>query len=196
MTAILTALCDAMGWATIDYSRPHSLKRFVIFTIFICIGYFVIWFYWQGRNWARIGVLLTSGASIFNLLKWNRTSPVLLTVPAHIMLATEAVLGAALLYYLNTRPVLEFFYPENKEAIPRYGWGRILLGLWTALSGFQHHFPAPSPLGATHQVVPTPPTIGSIVAVLVGVCLFAWGTRAGIVPPYRFASKPSADRPS
>jgi hypothetical protein len=91
----------------------------VTFTFVICIGYFFIWFYWNGRNWARIAVLLVSFASIPGLLNWNRValSPALLTTPAHILLAARAVLGAALLYWLNTGPVVEFF-KRDKVVVP------------------------------------------------------------------------------
>jgi hypothetical protein len=51
LTAILMALCNAFSSVTIDYARPDVLKRFVIFTAVICIGYLVIWFYWEGSNW-------------------------------------------------------------------------------------------------------------------------------------------------
>ena len=40
---------------------------FSLFTIFIVAGYVVIWFYWQGRNWARVLVLLTSLLCLYNL---------------------------------------------------------------------------------------------------------------------------------
>jgi len=100
-------------------------------------------------------------------------------------MAARAILGAALLYYLNTRPVLEFFYPENRQTPQRYGWGRIVYGLWIILSSFQNHFPAPgaNPPGVSH-VLPTAPTIGTLGAALVGCLLIAWDTRAGFVPYY------------
>jgi hypothetical protein len=182
-----------MGLAAVDYSRPQVLKRFFLFTIFICIGYVVIWSYWKGRNCARIGVLLSSGTSIFNPVRWNKASPVLLTAPTHVVMVGDAILGVFLLYYLNTRPIVEFFYPEG--TVPKYGWGRILLELWIILTTFQHYFPAQSPLIAAHRVVSTAPTIGTFGAMFVGVCLFAWGTRAGIVP-YQAASRRSDYRQS
>jgi hypothetical protein len=112
LTAILMALCDAMLWATIKLGRPpYSLRMFVIDTVVICIGFFFVWFYWKGKNWARIAVLLASVLNIYNLRQWNRVSmsPALLTTPAHITLAANAVLGVALLYWLNTGPVRAFF---------------------------------------------------------------------------------------
>jgi drug/metabolite transporter (DMT)-like permease len=114
LTAILMALCNAMIWATIDYTRPQRKGFVILAVIFGCIiGFFFIWSYWKGRNWARIGILLCSGGSIGNLFMWRAVSlyPVFLATPTRTLLAVRAVLGAALLYYLNTRPVVEFFYP-------------------------------------------------------------------------------------
>jgi hypothetical protein len=193
VSAILLALSGTWGLATLDYSKPHVLKRFFIFTTFICIGYVVIWFYWKGRNWARISVLLSSGASIFNLVRWNKVSPVLLTAPTHVAMGGGAILGVFLLYYLNTRPIVEFFYPEGTKS--KYGWGRILMGLWIIATTFQHYFPAPSPLIAAHRAALTAPTIGTFGTMFVGICLFAWGARAGIVP-YQSVSRRSAYRQS
>lgn len=179
LTVVLMAVCNAMLWATIKPGRMLGL-----FTVFICVGYVVIWFYWKGRNWARIGVLLFSGFSIVYLLNWNRISlaPSILAAPAHVMMASRAVLGGALLYYLNTRPVLDFFYPENKPAPLRYGWGRILYGLWIILNSVQTHLPTFAPLRPSNKLPATPPTIGTLLTVLVGVSIVAWGARAGIVP--------------
>ena len=56
-TALLMGITNAMGWGIIDWQAPHAAIRFVIYTILIVIGYAVIWFYWQGENWARVFVL-------------------------------------------------------------------------------------------------------------------------------------------
>jgi hypothetical protein len=52
-TAVVMSVTNAMGWLIVDWSKPHAATTFVLFTIFILVGYLVIWFYWQGRNWAR-----------------------------------------------------------------------------------------------------------------------------------------------
>ena|ERR1035437_770705 len=124
LTAVLMALCLAMLWATIDYARdPRILHRLLLTTVIISIGVFVVWFYWRGRNWARICVLLWSVGGILSLLAWNRiflgssrTFSTFSNTPTHIFVAARAILGAALLYYLNTRPVLDFFQPHNRQA--------------------------------------------------------------------------------
>jgi hypothetical protein len=34
----------------------------------VLVGYSVVWYYWRGRNWARILVIVTSISAIGNLL--------------------------------------------------------------------------------------------------------------------------------
>jgi hypothetical protein len=103
-TSIFMSITNAMGWAIIDWSKPNAPVTFVIFTIIIVTGYVVLWFYWQGRNWARILVLLNSLLALHNLRYWN-----LHGVAERVMLGAEAALAIFLLYWLNTRRVREFF---------------------------------------------------------------------------------------
>jgi hypothetical protein len=103
-TAVCMSITNAVGWAIIDWSRPDAKLVFAVFTVTILIGYVVIWFYWRGKNWARILVLLTSLLCFYNLHTWTRDA-----LPARIMISAEALLAVFLLYWLNTRAVREFF---------------------------------------------------------------------------------------
>jgi hypothetical protein len=123
LTAILMALCNAMLWSAFNYTKaPHALRLLALITLVICIGYFFIWFYWKGKNWARIAVLIFSGFSIFNLRLWDTVSrlQVFFVTPSHIMLAAKALLSVALLYWLNTAPVVHFF-KRDKVVVPPQG---------------------------------------------------------------------------
>jgi len=113
-TSVLMSITNAMGWAIIDWSMPKAQILFIIFTISIFIGYIVIWFYWKGRNWARILVLPASLISLYNLRDWNHGGAM-----ARIMIGTEAILAVFLLYWLNTRPIRAFFtnQPEKRLSI-------------------------------------------------------------------------------
>ena len=104
LTAVLMCICNAMGWFIIEWDKPHALAEFVVFTILILIGYVFLWFYWKGRNWARIAVLLTSVLTIYNLRYWHHSN-----ASGQLMIASEALLGAFLLYWLNTAAVREYF---------------------------------------------------------------------------------------
>jgi len=103
-TAIFMSITNAMGWAIIDWSKPHAHTIFVIFTVIIAINYLVIWFYWKGRNWARILVLLTSLLCLYNLRHWNHGG-----ITERVMIGTEALSAIFLLYWLNIPGVRAFF---------------------------------------------------------------------------------------
>ena len=185
LTVALMSLSNAMLWATFQpMPGTYSVRRFLMFTVVICIGFVVIWFYWKGKNWARIGVLLFSGSSILNLFTWKQVAafPGFQATPAHALLAARAVLGVFLLYYLNTRLLLEFFCRDTKETGPKYGWGRILYGLWMITSNIQPHLPQIAIQDRSNGIAPTPPTIANAVMILIGISVLAWGVRAGIVP--------------
>ena len=103
-TSILMSIMNAMGWAIIDWSKPNAAATFVVFTVLIVIGYFVIWFYWKGKNWARILVLLGSLLSIYNVRYFARSG-----ITERVMIGAEAVLGLFLLFWLNIHSVKTFF---------------------------------------------------------------------------------------
>ena len=103
-TAVLMSLTNALGWLFVDWSKPHAATTFTLFTVFILIGYLVIWFYWKGRNWARILVLLTSLLCLYNLHYLHRAGMV-----ERITIAAEAVLGLFLLFWLNSHSVKTFY---------------------------------------------------------------------------------------
>src|SRR5580698_3012390 len=107
-TATAMAIMNATGWAIIDWSLPVAWLMFIVFTILIAFGSLVIWFYWKGKNWARILVLLTSLLCLYNVLLWNRVR-----LPERVIIGIEAALSLFLLYWLNTRKVRAFFSAEK-----------------------------------------------------------------------------------
>ena len=109
-TALLMGITNAMGWFIVDWERPHARFTFVVFTVFILVGYFFIWYYWQGRNWARIAVLLTSLLTLYNLRYWSH-GPWM----KQIMVISKGVLGSFLLYWLNTARVRTYFKGESSS---------------------------------------------------------------------------------
>lgn len=48
--------------------RPRNVKvALVVITLMIAAGYVVLWYYWQGHNWARTLVFLTCFLCFYNL---------------------------------------------------------------------------------------------------------------------------------
>jgi hypothetical protein len=109
ITAILMSITNAMGWMMIDWHANHARTRFFSFTVLILVGYLFLWFYWQGRNWARISVLVCSVIAVANLTNWNYDKPGTVMWSRHLMIAAEAIIGLFLLYWLNTSRIRNFF---------------------------------------------------------------------------------------
>jgi hypothetical protein len=76
----------------------------MLYSLLALISFVVIWFFWRGRNWARLLVMATSVLAVTNLSWFWPTSSV-----AKVILVAEAILGAWLLFWLNTRPAKAFF---------------------------------------------------------------------------------------
>jgi hypothetical protein len=107
-TAVLMSLTNALGWIIVDWSKPDAATIFSTFTVLIVAGYVVIWFYWKGRNWARILVLLTSLLCLYNLRYFLHARRI-----EQVMIGTEAMLGIFLLFWLNTQQVKSFFQTSH-----------------------------------------------------------------------------------
>jgi hypothetical protein len=86
-------------------SAAASLALFaVVYTVIAAISFVVIWFFWRGRNWARWLVMATSVLALVNLWAFGSARPA-----EKAVLVAEALLGAWLLYWLNTPAARTFF---------------------------------------------------------------------------------------
>lgn len=99
-TTICMALCNPLGYAFVDSSLPQIL----VATLIVLVSYAFIWFYWKGRNWARILVLATSVISFLNLFGMAGASQLQQTI-----IVVEAGLGVFLLVWLNQKAVRDYF---------------------------------------------------------------------------------------
>jgi hypothetical protein len=103
----MMALLNLFGYALIDWRRPAT-RQVVDFSILIFLGYFVLWFYRRGRNWARALVFVTSIVCFLNLylmlhgrLKMN--------LAAKFMVMAEAAVAAFLVAWLYSPQANRFF---------------------------------------------------------------------------------------
>jgi hypothetical protein len=89
-------------------NNPHAhLHAFITILRLVVnvIAFVCIYYYFRGRNWARIAVLLTSILSILSIPFQLRHQD----TPGRVANAVWALLGVFFLYWLNTRSVREFF---------------------------------------------------------------------------------------
>ncbi len=105
------------GWTVIDWSKyrpPHHTRAgFLVLVMIVVVmkacGLLCVWYYYQGRNWARIAVLLTSVWTLYNLRLLTHGH-----IPYRSVIAAEGLLGMFLLYWLN-RPDIRRFFTRDKQ---------------------------------------------------------------------------------
>jgi hypothetical protein len=64
----------------------------------------VLFFFWDGRNWARWLILIGSVLNIFSLFTLGRASPL-----EGAVIVIETMLGIFLIFWLNTTTVRDYF---------------------------------------------------------------------------------------
>jgi hypothetical protein len=75
------------------------------------IGYLILWFFWKGKNWARISVLVASVLSVINLINLLHPSGNVIVYDSIVM--AWALVGFFLLYWLNLADVRKWFAKEK-----------------------------------------------------------------------------------
>ncbi len=108
VTTLLMGILNILGYALLlDVRRQPSstiVAKAVVFTVLIAAGYVVLWFYWHGRNWARILVFLTCFVAFYNLRDLVAANPIV-----KIMVLGEAGVAVFLVFWLNTSEARLFF---------------------------------------------------------------------------------------
>ena len=103
-TVIAMAILNFTLFANLNWSHRSVVAATLI--IFVA-WYVVLWFYWQGRNWARLLVLFISVVAIVDLV--NLVHPHGKTLLYDFSVISNAALGIVLLYWLNRPNVLNWF---------------------------------------------------------------------------------------
>lgn len=113
----LMAVLNILGYAIMWEPEAHETRVTVfvfamVFTLVIAAGYVVLWFFWKGKNWARILVLLNCFVCFYNVRDIHfflGVNPI-----EKVTLLGEALLAIFLLYWLNTRAAKAYF-KRNKS---------------------------------------------------------------------------------
>jgi hypothetical protein len=103
-TTIIMCIFNVCGFVYLDSSMGHLAIQIIIGLLIVGISYIILWYYWRGKNWARILVIITSIIALLNLFDLANQN-----VIQQILTLSEAVLACYLLYWLNTRKVKLYF---------------------------------------------------------------------------------------
>ncbi len=115
-TAATMAILNLGGFVGIQWTRGVV----AMVSLVVLLGYVVLWYYWQGQNWARILVILTSILAIVNLL----VIIVLFVIGRlysssvlyHSVIVANAAMGAFLLYWLSKKDVRTWFLKSEPSS--------------------------------------------------------------------------------
>jgi hypothetical protein len=100
------AIMNAWSFEFIDWSMHDLLIQLIL----SALGYILLWFFWQGKPWARYLTLLVSAVSLAGVLAWNSLGR---SGNLYIILCT--MLSLFQLVYLKTKPVRVFFQDGGRR---------------------------------------------------------------------------------
>lgn len=123
-TVLLWGFVVLLNWFTF-YSKELLVGQILAHAAATIMWVTVLWYYWQGRNWARILILIASSVGILSLLVlgYDRATPLLIGCK-DIM---EGLVCAFLLVLLNRKPVRDFYIKERvRPPDRREFWVKIL----------------------------------------------------------------------
>ena len=122
-TTVAMAVLNLGSFVGIEWTRRGVV---VMVASVVLLGYVVLWYYWQGRNWARQFVMFTSILAIVSFLAMMVESVVLFVtergyspyVLNHAVVAVaNAALGVFLLYWLNEKDVRVWFRKSEPSRV-------------------------------------------------------------------------------
>jgi hypothetical protein len=104
LVTLLMCVFNVCGYLFIKPNAGAVAFQIGFITAIIVVSYIVLWFFWNGRNWARILVLITSVLALLNLIWFNESG-----IAERCVIIAEFMLAVFLLYWLNTRPIVSYF---------------------------------------------------------------------------------------
>lgn len=102
--SILMAVMGVLSYSFVKYRTISASLAIDLLTAYAVTALIVLWFFWQGHNWARIFVLLNCVLTLWSL-EWLPHYQLL----HQVLLIAETVLALWLLYWLNTAPLRRYF---------------------------------------------------------------------------------------
>jgi hypothetical protein len=85
--------------------------------LIVLVSYVLLWFFWKGRNWARLLFLFLSVVALLDLLTLVRPPGNVVLYDAGVI--AWALLGLFFLYWLNREDVREWFKnPKTPNVTP------------------------------------------------------------------------------
>jgi hypothetical protein len=116
LTVVAAALAILNG-VTVAYAfaaGPDVATKAIVLA-YAVIGWAVLYYFWTGRNWARILIMIQSAFLLLNALMASRVSH-----EVYLYMIALAGVGIFLLFYLN-RPEIRAWFSSQSDAASRKG---------------------------------------------------------------------------
>jgi hypothetical protein len=112
-TTVAIAILNLTVFASLEWIQRFFFATLAINIFTVVVSYLVLWFFWKGRNWARLCVLVISFISVINLLSINHPHGIVIVYDSIVL--AWAVLGCFLLYWLNLADVRDWFKSQKNS---------------------------------------------------------------------------------
>lgn len=113
IVTILLSLFNLYGIIGLFFLNTAAEKFRVVAVatvVIVTISYIVIFFFWCGKNWARLLILLSALLSIPNIYNFQQFH-----IVSKFVMSLEFLFALFLIYWLNTTPVKDFFANNQKS---------------------------------------------------------------------------------
>jgi hypothetical protein len=110
-TTVAMGILNLTAFASLEWIQRFFFATLAINIFSVVVSYLVLWFFWKGRNWARLCVLVISFLSVINLLSLIHPHGIVIVYDSIVV--AWAVLGCFLLYWLNLADVRDWFKSQK-----------------------------------------------------------------------------------
>ena len=112
-TTVAMGTLNLTAFASLKWIHRFFVATLVVDIFAVVVSYLMLWFFWKGRNWARIRVLVVSVLSVINLLALIHPHGIVIVYDSIVI--AWAIVGLFVLYWLNLADVREWFKSQKKS---------------------------------------------------------------------------------
>ena len=110
-TTVAMGILNLTAFASLKWIHRFFVATLVADIFIVVVSYLVLWFFWKGRNWARLCVLVASVLSVINLLSLIHPHGIVIVYDSIVI--AWAIVGFFLLYWLNLADVRVWFKSQK-----------------------------------------------------------------------------------
>jgi hypothetical protein len=110
-TAIAMCVMNIAGFVFVAPEAGYVALQFALFGVVITLTFPVLWYYWKGKRWARVLVLIGGAIAVLNIFAVQSVGRL-----AAALIVVEAVFAIFMFWWLNTQNVRAYFKSVTEPA--------------------------------------------------------------------------------